>query len=138
MDVCNFAVSIKLKTMKRITTILFITFLFNVSAIHADSEDLKLDNPQKTELLMPKQPKKRPQIPAKYRLNCYYSIGHLSFAMPRHIHYMQVSIGDEESPVFSCVVFAENPEINIPNLEGEYDITCQTDGNQIFTGKLNF
>lgn len=82
----------------------------------------------------------RPELPSRIFIECHYCQGKLSFVLSHHsnIHNMDVILERDECVVCFGHVTRENPEVAIPVLFGEYDITCRTDGNQIFKGKLNF
>lgn len=79
-------------------------------------------------------------MPARIFVECHYWKGMLMFRFPINsdIHNARITIYKGETVVWIGNVASENPEVVIPVLLGEYDITCHTDGNQIFKGKLNF
>lgn len=86
----------------------------------------------------PTEDKPRHEIPGRVLIKCFYTETHLRFEFPSNVRSIMVSIGDDEAPVWQTFVTVENPECDIPELHGEYEITCRTDGNQIFKGKLQF
>lgn len=127
--------------MSKILTVVFsiIMFLF---PLNASSEGQKSDETTKKLVLERNNNHdsvtNRPKAPSRIVLECYYSSGHLRFTVPADAEYLYITIGDEDASVWTGMVTREYPETDIPMLIGEYEITCRTDGNQIFGGVLNF
>lgn len=105
-----------------------------------DEEQVTIEETDNIAYLKQEHSKLRPQLPSKVFLQCHYSKGRIKFVFSPEsdIHRMEITIGRDESVVWFGHVTRLNPETSIPILYGEYDITCRTDGNQIFKGKLNF
>lgn len=126
--------------MKQLITklVLIIIALGASSVVYADERPKEfLKNAELDHLLQPS--KNRPRIPSLLKLDCFYEVGYITFNMPEQFEYIEVTLSiDENNPIWTGVVFKNSPETDIPELIGEYTITCQTDGNQIFTGLLTF
>ncbi|WP_300506260.1 hypothetical protein [uncultured Duncaniella sp.] len=111
-------------------------FVFSNASYARDNEDLLSEG--ELEVLRPVKNTKGHEKPGRIFIGCRYSARHLHFIMPSHINTLQVAIGKDDAPIWQTFVTVENPECDIPELYGEYEITCRTDGNQIFKGKLQF
>lgn len=127
--------------MKNKTLILLLTSALLLSNSPLISAESKNDaNDKRIEYLKIECSKHRPEKPARVFMECHYWKGMLMFKFPTHsdIRNVRVTICKDEAVIWMGNVTSENPEVAIPVLFGEYDITCRTDGNQIFKGKLNF
>lgn len=122
--------------MKTVITTLLLYLVTGATYSTVAQEQMEEDS-DKVSILQYKH-KGRPRIPSLIIVECYYSSGHLRFTMPADAEYLYIIIGEEEVPVWTGMVTREYPETDIPVLIGEYEITCRTDGNQIFGGVLNF
>lgn len=80
----------------------------------------------------------RPMKPSSRSLVCIYTQGYLEIEMPINTEYLDVTISDDNIPVWSGTVTQDEPSADIPVLYGEHTITCITDGGHIFTGYLSF
>ena len=118
------------------TLILFFSLTIPLMLYANDSEELQDEG--HVEYLKYDKNKKRKELPSRVFIECHYTEKHLRFVLPTFIKNIHVSIGDEEAPVWQTWVTNFTPECDIPKLIGEYEITCRTDGNQIFKGKLYF
>lgn len=123
----------------RITLLLFV-FIAGLFVSAKDDEQLSTDEELGIAYLQLKRPKQRPQMPTKIFMECHYRHGYIKFLFPStsEANLINITLDRNESIVWIGSVTRENPEVAIPVLFGEYDITCRTDGNQIFKGKLNF
>lgn len=117
------------------TLLLFLVTGATYSVVAQEQNEKKTDNVSQLQL---KRDSRFPKMPSLIVMECYYSSGHLRFTMPADAAYLYIIIGEEEVPVWTGMVTREYPETDIPVLIGEYEITCRTDGNQIFGGVLNF
>ena len=78
-------------------------------------------------------------MPSRIFIECRYSVGHISFAVPSDVLFLEVSLNKNETTLWEGIVTRENPRTTIPVLpSGNYDIVCRTDGNQIFHGSLTY
>lgn len=104
------------------------------------AESKKETNGEKIERLKIERCTHRPEAPSRVFIECHYWRGKIRLVFPPQsdMRSAEVIISKEESAIWMGYVTRENPEVAIPVLFGEYDITCHTDGNQIFKGKLNF
>ncbi len=79
----------------------------------------------------------KPSMPSRQRIICTYSRGHIDLGF-NYSEYLDVTISENEIPVWSGTVTQDEPSAAIPYLYGEHTITCITDGGQVFTGHLDF
>lgn len=116
--------------MKYFLLIILLTFLPPVSAFGVDPV------PNKVSLkLATKHP--RPQEPSAVVVDCVYFYDVVHFCFPEHVEFAQVDIKDAAgSLIDSELVYTDNPTMEVSLTEGEYEITCRTDGNQIFSGVI--
>lgn len=124
--------------MKRlIITLGLIVALFCSPKLYGFNTE-EIQDGEQMELLKPIKKSNGHEAPGRIFIKCHYRKGHILFELPSHINGIRVSVGDEEVPVWQTWVTDVAPECDIPKLIGEYEITCRTDGNQIFKGKLRF
>lgn len=119
------------------TTLVFLTILFlSVPSIRCFAESIE-EAKNGVTILIPDKPK-YPRAPSSIFLECRYRAGHLAFTIPYDVEFISITIGEEESPVWTGIVTKQMPETDIPLLIGTFPISCRTDGNQIFYGELTF
>lgn len=78
----------------------------------------------------------RPSLPSHSYVEVYYGDSEIIFDLPAHITYMTVELRQGESVVQTGVVDHEDASLDVSGLEGEYEILCRTDGNQLFGGMI--
>lgn len=116
------------------TLLLAFLLLFSVSV---SAEDDNNDDTS-TVVLTPKD-KPGPRMPSRIFIECRYSVGHISFAVPSDVLFLEVSLSKNENTLWEGIVTQDNPKTIIPVLpSGEYTIVCRTDGNQIYQGTLMY
>lgn len=121
------------------TTLVFLTLLFlSVPSIKCFAESFEETTDSGTDIVLVPGKYKYPKVPSNIFLECRYSAGHLAFTIPDDIEFISITIGEEESPVWTGIVTKQMPETDIPLLIGTFHISCRTDGNQIFYGELTF
>ena len=136
-----FAENQSFQPMKTVTKILalLILLLFPFQEITADDDTPSDDENDKTEILVPTPPPGKPRMPSRIFIECRYSVGHISFAVPSDVLFLEVSLNKNETTLWEGIVTRDNPKTIIPVLpSGEYTIVCRTDGNQIFHGTLTY
>lgn len=120
------------------TTLVFLTLLFlSAPSIRCFAESVEETTENSVVILTPVKPK-YPRAPSSIFLECRYSAGHLAFTIPDDVEFISITIGEEESPLWTGIVTKQMPETDIPLLIGTFPISCRTDGNQIFYGELTF
>lgn len=126
--------------MKQTLIISFIMLLMiSVAAPRSLAEDSSANTSTNTATLRHQSPTTiRPEKPFRYTIECLYGKGHIKLLFPDYIEYLDVTIINEDIPVWSGTVTQDEPYADIPYLYGEHTITCITDGGHIFTGYLNF
>lgn len=105
----------------------------------AASENNSTPKADKQSVLKPQNPtSNRPMKPSSRSLVCIYTQGYLKIEMPINTEYLDVTISENEIPVWSGTVTQDEPSADIPVLYGEHTITCITDDGHIFIGYLSF
>lgn len=82
--------------------------------------------------------KNRPNAPAKYFIECYYSTGYIELVLPDNITQVTVRIKQSEDIVWNGFITSEIPYSVIPDFTGEFTLECEDDEGRIFTGTLVF
>lgn len=82
----------------------------------------------------------RPCAPARQTNNieCEYSVGQMTFTFPLGVSYMNIIICDNGTFVWNGMVSQYSPSVNIPILNGEYEVICITDENKEYSGIVYF
>lgn len=122
-------------------TFLLILYMLMANPLFAkDDNQVAIDESDNIVRLKPEGLRRYPQLPPRIFIECHYSQGKLKFILSPHsnIISLDITINQDEVEVWRGFVQQDNPETLIPILDGEYDIVCRTDGNQIFKGKLDF
>ena len=70
-------------------------------------------------------------------VTCYYNNECIEVEFPADVDFMEVTIGNENTTIWSGVVTADMPSCDIPYLVGEYQITCTTDNGAVYQGILS-
>lgn len=79
----------------------------------------------------------RPHKPSTDYIGCIYQEDTLILDFSDLVEYAQVTITDGNGGfITSEILYADDPTIQVALTEGEYEITCRTDGNQIFSGVI--
>lgn len=117
--------------MKHLKIVFLLLWLGMIPAFAAE------DIPSKTILLKREHTTNRPESPSRQFITCVYTQGYLEFSF-NYSEYLDVTISNDEIPVWSGTVTQDSPSADIPILYGEHTITCITDGGHIFSGYLNF
>lgn len=80
---------------------------------------------------------KRPSIPSKDYIVCSYEMGYMEFSFPQSVHYIIVQLNNDNDE-WTGVVTMDEPYVYIPQMIGEYIITCTDQNNRIFSGTVIF
>lgn len=123
--------------MKTILALLTLLFL-SAPSIKCFAENIEEAEKNDPVIILIPGKQKYPKAPSSIFLECRYSAGHLAFTIPDDVEFITITIGEEESPVWTGIVTKQMPETDIPLLIGTFHISCRTDGNQIFYGELTF
>lgn len=89
-------------------------------------------------VLREKSASHRPKAPARYNVECTYSLGYMEFTFPSGVSYMSVEIMEGETPVWNGCVTPDSPAVEIPILYGEYNVICTTDNGVKYGGIVCF
>ncbi len=80
----------------------------------------------------------QPEAPARITIVLLqYGNGYLQFAIPDEYEYLNVCLYNNMEEYTGTVNHAD-PIMEIPELEGQYSITCTADNGRVFTGTLDF
>lgn len=71
-------------------------------------------------------------------ITCYYNNECIELEFPADVDFMEVTIGNENTTIWSGVVTADMPSCDIPYLVGNYVIACTTDNGTVYSGLLSF
>ncbi|MBR5844494.1 MAG: hypothetical protein IKY75_07965 [Bacteroidaceae bacterium] len=104
----------------------------------ADGNTPKL--PQKTERLDKQIASNNgsPRTLGDLFITCYYNNECIELEFPADVDFMEVTIGNENTTIWSGVVTADMPSCDIPYLVGDYVIACTTDNGTVYSGLLSF
>ena len=120
---------------KSIFFLLLLASLFTVG-VRADEKS----KPIKTEklILIEKEPDRAPRTLGDLFITCYYNNECIELEFPADVDFMEVTIGNENTTIWSGVVTADMPSCDIPYLVGNYVIACTTDNGTVYSGLLSF
>lgn len=121
----------KLKNIIAIVAVCLTTFM--IQSLRLQAEETK----QTAILTEQNKNHQKPSMPSRQRIICTYSRGNIELGF-NYSEYLDVTISNEDIPVWSGTVTQDEPSADIPVLYGEHTITCITDGGHIFTGYLSF
>ena len=126
--------------MKKIFNFLAIIALslVTVQFVMADGKTPTL--PQKTKRLEKQIPSNNgsPRTLGDLFITCYYNNECIEVEFPADVDFMEVTIGNENTTIWSGVVTADMPSCDIPYLVGNYVIACTTDNGTVYSGLLSF
>lgn len=126
--------------MKKILNFLAIIALSfaTVQVVMADGNTPKL--PQKTERLDKQIASNNgsPRTLGDLFITCHYNNECIELEFPADVDFMEVTIGNENTTIWSGVVTADMPSCDIPYLVGDYVIACTTDNGTVYSGLLSF
>lgn len=80
----------------------------------------------------------KPKAPARYYVECIYSIGYMEFTFLPEVTSMHIVLSNGDVPVWEGDVTPESPSVDIPILYGEYEVICVTDDGREFGGTIYF
>ena len=120
---------------KLIFLILLLTspFIFNVNA-EDNNKPIKADRL----ILIEKEPAKAPRTLGDMFITCYYNNECIEVEFPADAECMEVTISNESVSVWSGIITCDAPTCDIPQLVGQYIITCTTDNGLVYQGLLSF
>lgn len=80
----------------------------------------------------------RPKAPARYFIECTYTIGYMEFTFPPKVSCMHVEICENETLIWEGFATPNSPAMEIPILYGEFYVTCTTDEGMEYGGAMFF
>lgn len=95
----------------------------------------------KTSILAKKQETStsgKPRMPGRAVLNCEYGEGYISIQLPDWAESAEVTVSENEMPVWFCTMTPQDNTAGLPALNGEYTITCELDDQSTYVGTLVF
>ena len=108
-------------------------------SIKADNETPKLDGPVSSTLLKKETvSSQRPRTLGDMFITCYYNNECIEVEFPADAECMEVTISNESVSVWSGIITCDAPTCDIPQLVGQYIITCTTDNGLVYQGLLSF
>jgi hypothetical protein len=111
--------------------------LFSVNPISAQQSQKQPND--KTVHLKRDRLNKRPNSPSRFSIECLYGVGSLEFHFYGGIEEVQARIvSSEDETVWEGYVSVSNPEIEIPDLYGDYILECTDTYGHVYTGILEF
>lgn len=78
-----------------------------------------------------------PRAPFLSQIKCFYTSEYIELEIPIGIEYVDVTIEDDGSIVWFGTLTPNDNIASIPLFDGEYEISCTTNDEQIFYGILN-
>ena len=78
----------------------------------------------------------RPSVPSNEDIDIFINENTLIFDLPEYVEYMTVELKKGDVVVLTGMVDHEDASINVAGFQGEYEILCRTDGNQLFAGNI--
>ena len=127
--------------MKKLTVILFACLVF-CSIIYAEENTNTEQNKpnEKSSILVKKMEPvaKGPRMPGRAVLNCEYGDNYITIDLPDWSETADVTISDNDTPVWFCSITQADNTATLPALSGEYTVECQLDDESVYTGTLVF
>lgn len=121
--------------MKRIAFALIALFSVATCSLSICADDGKKDPPNiLLEKLKPIKP--RPGMPSAVFIDVYLAENSLLFVLPETVEWCTLEIQNNGETVLTDILTHEDPAIDVSHLHGTYEITCRTDGNQVFGGEI--
>lgn len=77
-------------------------------------------------------------MPGRAVLNCEYGDNYITIDLPDWSETADVTISDNDTPVWFCSVTQADNTATLPALSGEYTVECQLDDESVYTGTLVF
>ena len=90
------------------------------------------DNKEKIRLIK----RGRPSLPSSTYIDIYIGESEIILDLPENVEYMTVELKQGDVVVLTGMVDHEDASIDVAGLQGEYEILCRTDGNQLFAGNI--
>lgn len=111
--------------------------LFSVNPISAQQSQKQPND--KTVHLKRDRLNKRPNSPSRFSIWCSYGDGSLEFHFYGGIEDAQARIvSSEDETIWEGYVSISNPEVEIPDLYGDYILECTDTYGHVYTGILEF
>lgn len=89
--------------------------------------------------ILPRNTPGRPKAPSR---NDYIDIiagpGFVECTFPAHIEGVYLVVGDKSAPVAAGFVTVDEPRMEIPEIHGEYPLSCTTDEGDEYIGSMWF
>lgn len=120
---------------KVIKILVLLIALFTFQEVIADDNTTSDDEEENVVILVP-PPSRGPRMPGKIFLECHYTVGRISFTLSEDILHLDVTISEGPNLIWEGFVTNSDPATSIPKLSGDYNITCRTNDNQVFSGTL--
>lgn len=129
---------LNLKTMKNLIKLLLLAFTAISAPMIVLADDENNDNLKRTTRLEKQIITQAPRSLCPIYIDCFYTQDYIELSFPLDFDFIEISIEDENSIVWSGYVTADIPYCNIPHCVGEYLITCTTETGVIYQGVLYF
>ena len=127
-----------MKHLLPLTTLVVAVMWMPIEVLGSDPKDQAPKDLPKTVILRhTKHDSLRPNAPSRVIIECAYGDGVLQLHLPSGVYYANLRLMND-TYVWEGLVTADNPTVEIPSLNGEYTLLCQTDDGRIFTGLLEF
>lgn len=98
--------------------------------------DLDSDNSDKVEILKEQNNTKRPRMPSKFHVTCYYTFDKIRFELPEHCQSAYIEIKVDDEIIINESISSEYPVIHTFLDMGKYNISCQLDDGRVFNGRI--
>lgn len=122
----------------------FITFFFLLAVIcsFAQNDDKEPQKPKEKKVIVLTKghpvSQTGPRMPGRAVLNCEYGEGYISIQLPDWAESAEVTVSENEMPVWFCTMTPQDNTAGLPALNGEYTITCELDDQSTYVGTLVF
>lgn len=119
--------------------LLGVTLLMLFTAIPHSAQNKQYPSRDKNVVLKEKKNPQRPNSPSRFSIWCSYGDGSLEFHFYGGIEDAQARIvSSEDETVWEGYVSISNPEVEIPDLYGDYILECTDAYGHVYTGVLEF
>lgn len=125
--------------MKNFLRLIFLILLCSNFFATTAMADENRESVNKSAILVKQEPTptNRPRTPSNSYILCLYSIEYIELEIPIGIEYVDVTIEDDGNIVWFGTLTPNDNIASIPLFDGEYEISCTTNDEQIFYGILN-
>lgn len=125
--------------MQKTTILLLLSMLPFVCCFADEKNDGQQNRPAKIVLNRERTPiASGPRMPGRAVLNCEYGEGYIYIQLPDWAESAEVTVSENEMPVWFCTMTPQDNTAELPALNGEYTITCELDDQSTYVGILVF